>query len=344
MSTADPGTCGTVPAPQARRDGPWLVADVGGTNARFALVDGPDGEPARVRCLPTREHAGLAEAAAAYLRRHAPDVSPSAACLAVAGPVTDGTFHLTNAGWPRGTFEEVRARLGLPRLDVINDFEALALALPRLRDEDLVPIGGELPSARHTVAVVGPGTGLGVAGLVPTPAGWVQLPGEGGQVDLPAGTDREIEVVRLLRAEHGAATAELLLSGDGLTRLHRYLAMLDGDRPAALTAKEICERRDEPRCRETLHMFCALLGSLAGNVALTLGARGGVYLAGGILPRIADVLRDSPFRARFEAKPPVEDYVRGIPTALIVHPGPALIGAAMRIARSLPATESLEPA
>ncbi|MBB4774157.1 glucokinase [Actinomadura livida] len=323
---------------------PWLVADVGGTNARFALVDGPDGAPYRVRSLPTRDHAGLAEAAAAYLREHAGGVRPSAACLAVAGPVTGETFRLTNAGWPKGTPEEVRAHLGLPHLEVINDFEALALALPRLGPDDLVPIGEDRPSAGGTLAVVGPGTGLGVAGLVPTPSGWVPLPGEGGQVDIPAATDREIEVARLLRAERGSATAELLLSGDGLARIHRYLATLDGAPAGPLTAQRICERRDDPVCREALHMFCALLGSLAGNAALTLGARGGVYLGGGILPRIADVLRDSAFRARFEGKPPVEDYLRGVPTALIVHPGPALAGATMRIAQRPPDPDSLEPA
>ncbi|TMR06364.1 glucokinase [Actinomadura soli] len=325
-------------------EGPWLVGDIGGTNARFALVDGPDGVPSRVRSLPTRDHAGLAEAAAAYLARYAPDVGPSAACLAVAGPVTGGAYHLTNAGWT-GTSEAVRAHLGVPRLDVINDFEALALALPRLREDDLVPIGDvESAETGAPLAVVGPGTGLGVAGLVPTPSGWVPLPGEGGQVDVPAATGREIEVARLLRAERGTANAEYLLSGGGLVRIHRYLAEIDGEPAGTLTAEEITERRDDPRCDEALRMFCALLGSLAGNVALTLGARGGVYLGGGILPRIADVLRDSAFRARFEGKPPVEDYLRGIPTALIVHPGPALTGATTRLVQSLPDKEPLETA
>ncbi|MFA1545569.1 glucokinase [Actinomadura chokoriensis] len=312
----------------------WLVADVGGTNARFALVDGPDADPSDIESLPTCDYPGLAEAAAAYL--DAVGARPPAACLAVAGPVAGGAYHLTNAGWPRGTVEAVRARLGVPHLDIINDFEALALALPRLTERDLIVVGERAPTADATLAVVGPGTGLGVAGLVPTPSGWVPLPGEGGQVDLPAATDREIEVARLLRAEKGAATAEHLLSGAGLARIHRYLVMLDGARGDGLTAEQISEHRDDPRCGEALRMFCALLGAHAGNVALTLGARGGVYLGGGILPRIVDVLRDSAFRARFERKPPLEDYMRAIPTALIVHPGPALVGAAVRLAQTLP--------
>lgn len=324
--------------------GPWLVADVGGTNARFALVDGPDGTPAHVASLPTREHAGLADAAAAYLAGH-PGVRPSAACLAVAGPVGGGTFHLTNAGWPVDTPDAVRDRLGIPHLQILNDFEALALALPRLAPDDLIPIGATAPTGSGTLAVVGPGTGLGVAGLVPTPAGWLALPGEGGQVDVPAATEREVEVMRLLRAERGAATAELLLSGDGLARIHRFLALIDGVRiTAPLDPARICSRRDDPLCEEAVLMFCALLGSLAGNVALTLGARGGVYLGGGILPRIADVLRASTFRARFEWKPPVEDYLRTIPTALIVHPGPALVGATAHLAQTLRTPALLEHA
>ncbi|GGV07094.1 glucokinase [Actinomadura cremea] len=317
--------------------GPWLVGDIGGTNARFALVDGPSGAPRAVRALPTREHADLADAALAYLSRHAPGVRPSAACLAVAGPVTGGTFHLTNAGWPVGTPEDVRERLGVPHLEIVNDFAGLAMSLPRLAAGDLVPVGDRYPTADGPLAVVGPGTGLGVGGLVPAPGGgWVPLPGEGGQVDAPAGTDLEVEVVRLLRAERGAATAEYLLSGDGLARIHRYLAIIDGVPPEPAEPAWIVDHKDDARCARTLALFCEMLGSLAGNVALTIGATGGVYLGGGVLPRIADVLAASAFRARFEGKPPVETYLRAIPTALIVHTGPALVGAAMRLARTAP--------
>ncbi|WP_149264813.1 glucokinase [Actinomadura sp. K4S16] len=337
-SGAKRGVWGVVP-PQETQPGVWLVADVGGTNARFALVDGPDGVPSEVRSLPTRDHPGLAEAAAAYLDMVG--VRPAAACLAVAGPVTNGTFHLTNAGWPKGSPEAVRAHLGMAHLEVINDFEALALALPRLGEDDLVPVGAGTADTGAPLAVVGPGTGLGVAGLVPTPSGWVPLPGEGGQVDVPAATDRETAAARLLRAEKGSATAEFLLSGAGLARLRRYLAAIDGAPARDLTPRQISEDLDDPLNREAVEMFCALLGSLAGNVALTLGARGGVFLGGGILPRIVDVLQGSAFRARFEGKPPVEDYMRAIPTSLIVHPGPALVGAAVRLAQSLP---HLEPA
>ncbi|MFC4911922.1 glucokinase [Actinomadura gamaensis] len=319
---------------------PWLVADVGGTNARFALVDGPDGTPERVVALPTRDYSGLAEAAAAYLAEHAGGVRPGAACLAIAGPVVDGRIHLTNAGWATDTVERARAHLGIDRLTVINDFEALAWSLPGLRADDLIAVGGALPPADGPRAVLGPGTGMGVAGLVPVPdgagGGWVPVAGEGGHVDVPAGTDREIEIMRLLRAELGVANAEYLLSGSGLARLYRLLAMLNGVPAQPLDAAAIVARRDEPACAEALAVFCGLLGSFAGNVALTLGARGGVYLAGGILPRITGVLEASDFRRRFEDKPPVTDYLKAIPTALIVHPYPALVGATLRLAQERP--------
>ncbi|KAB2349570.1 glucokinase [Actinomadura rudentiformis] len=322
---------------------PWLVADVGGTNARFALVEEPGAAPSRIGTLASRDHAGLAEAAATYLAEHAEGTQPGAACLAVAGPVVGGRFRLTNADWEPDTAERVGAHLGLAHVEVLNDFEALALSLPHIGEADLRPVGGrDLPirDGSAPLSVLGPGTGLGMAGLIPTPGGWVPLPGEGGQVDVPAGTDREVEVMRLLRAEQGAANAEFLLSGDGLARLYRLLATVHGDRVEPLTAAEICVRRDK-LCVETIEMFCALLGAFAGNAALTLGARGGVYLGGGILPRIADVLESSDFRRRFEAKPRVEEYVRAIPTALIVHPNPALVGATARLAQTL-ATSPLE--
>ncbi|GLW64117.1 glucokinase [Actinomadura rubrobrunea] len=312
--------------------GPWLVGDVGGTNARFALVESPGAAPSRVRVLPTRDFTGLGEAAAAYLAEE--DVRPAAACLAVAGPVGGGRYHLTNAAWEPGTVGDVRERLGLPFVEVVNDFAALAASLPALGADDVRPVGGDAapaPDGTAPLAVLGPGTGLGVAGLVPASGRWLPAPGEGGHVDVPAATDEEIEVARLLRAERGAASAELLLSGDGLARLHRLLGTVRGTPPEPRTAAQIVADLDDPLCADAVGMFCALLGSFAGNAALTLGARGGVYLGGGILPRIADTLRASDFRARFEAKPPVEGYLRAIPTALIVHPYPALLGAAAHL-------------
>ncbi|SEG10407.1 glucokinase [Thermomonospora echinospora] len=318
----------TAPSPQR----PWLVADIGGTNARFGLVQAPGEPPGRVQVLALRDHAGLAEAAATYLARHAGDVRPTAACVAVAAPVgRDGVFRLTNAHWS-GSADGLRADLGLDHVELINDFEALALSLPTLGPADLRALGDALPAGGAPAAVLGPGTGLGVAGLVWAGDRPVAVPGEGGHVDLPAATDRELEILAMLRAELGTAGAEQLLSGEGMTRLYELVARLHGVPVEPLSAAQICARRTDPLCHETLETFCALLGSFAGNVALTFGARGGVYIGGGILPRIWDVLHRSDFRRRFESKPPMERYLRAIPTALIVAPTPALSGAAARLA------------
>ncbi|WP_018656759.1 glucokinase [Actinomadura flavalba] len=305
-----------------------LVADVGGTNARFGLVAEPGGSPEHVAALPTRAYPGLSEAAAAYLRQYVPDARIEAACLAIAGPVVNGRFRLNNAGWAADSAARVARALELPEVTVVNDFAALARSLPVLGPGDVRAIGPASPDARGVVAVVGPGTGLGTAGLAPIPGGHLPLPGEGGHADLPAATDEETAVLRRLRAEHGSVSAELVLCGAGLARLHGHLAALRGVPAEPLTAARICERQDDPLCAATLDMFCGLLGAFAGNVALTLGATGGVYLGGGILPRIADFLARSPFRTRFELKSPVSDYVAAIPTRLITHPCPALLGAA----------------
>jgi len=318
------GGSGSLPGPTPQA--PWLVADIGGTNARFGVVARPGRGPERVRVLAAREYPGLAEAALDYLD----GVRPVAACLAVAGPVTGGRFTMNNSPW-RGSTEQLRAALGVAHLELINDFEALALSIPQLTPDDLHPIGRAPDPPDAPVAVLGPGTGLGAALLVPTGRGWRPVPGEGGHVDLAPITDREAEVVRLLRAQHGSGSAELILSGAGMARLHRLLAMINGVPTESLSAADICARRDDSRCADTLTTFCAMLGSFAGNAALTMGARGGVYLGGGILPRIADVLDSGEFRRRFEAKPPVEDYLRAIPTSLIVAATPGLAGAAYRL-------------
>lgn len=310
----------------------WLVADVGGTSARFGLVERPGAAPSRVQVLACREHAGLSAAAATYLARYAGRPRPSAACVAVAGSTDGERFRLAEDGWT-GTATRLREDLRLDHLDLIDGLRALALSLPHLGPGDWRAIGDARPREGLPMAVLSPGTGLGVAGLVPGGGGWVPISTEGGHVDLSAATPQEAEVLRLLRDEHDMASAESLMCGDGLARLHGLLARLHGLPADHRTAAEICARRGDPLCAETLKMFCALLGSFAGNVALTLGARGGVYLGGEILPRIADVLRRSDLRRRFEAKPSAEGYLEAIATVLITAPNPGLTGAAAWLGR-----------
>lgn len=230
--------------------------------------------------------------------------------------------------------------LGIPRTVLLNDFEALAISLPHLAGDDLVPLGGPPPTARLTKAVLGPGTGLGVAGLVPVREGWQPVPGEGGHVAVPAVTDLEMEIVRALRADGlPYVDAEHLLSGTGLPRLHRGLALVRGVAPEARTAAQITSS-DEPLCAETVEVFLALLGGFAGGVALTLGARGGVYLGGGVLPRLVSRIPGSTFRARFETTAPaLTEYAAAIATVLITAEQPALTGAAAWLAQRNPNVE-----
>jgi glucokinase len=245
-------------------------------------------------------------------------------------------YQATNAGWS-GSVRD----LGIPHTVLLNDFEALAISLPHLAGDDLMSLGGPPPPSGMTKVVLGPGTGLGVGGLVPTGDGWTPLPGEGGHVSVPAVSDLEMEIVRALRADGlPYVDAEHLLSGPGLVRLHRGLALVRGVAPEAATASEIVASA-HPLCVETVDVFLAILGGFAGNVALTLGARGGVYLGGGVLPRISDRVRKSRFRARFETTAPaLSDYVAAIATSLIVAEQPALTGAAAWLAQT---SSTVEP-
>lgn len=313
--------------PSAER--PWLVADIGGTNARFGLVTRPGGRPESIAVLPGSEYDGLPGAISAYLTGHGRVADVSAACLAIAGPVNADRYRLTNAGWSGSATE-----LGIPHVELLNDFEALALSLPRLDPGDLTSLGGPAPATGMVKAVLGPGTGLGVAGLVPARGGWVPVPGEGGHVSAPVVTEEEIEVIRALRADGMSfVDAEHLLSGPGLVRLRHGLALAGGVSATPLPASEIVARVDDSLCARTVEVFCGLLGSFAANVAVTLGARGGVYLGGGIVPRIVKRIHESDFRRRFEANLVLSGYLSSIATTVIVAEQPALTGAAAWLAQ-----------
>ncbi len=308
---------------------PWLVADIGGTNARFGLVTKPGRPPEQVAVLAGADYPTLPGAVAAYLAGHAGGARPGAACLAVAGPIDGDRYRLTNSPWA-GSVRD----LGVPFAALLNDFEALAVSLPHLEGDELVSLGGPPPGDEGVKAVLGPGTGLGVGGLVPSGQGWVPVPGEGGHVTVPVSGERELEIVRALRAEGlEQVVAEHVLSGPGLVRLHRALARVNGVTAPELTSSDIVARLDDSLCAETVEVFCAMLGSFAANVALTLGARGGVYLGGGVLPRIVERVRTSEFRTRFVTNPDMSSYLEGIATGLIVAPQPALTGAAAWLAQ-----------
>jgi glucokinase len=313
---------------------PWLVADVGGTNARFGWVEDPGRGVERVRQLPVAGLAGPAEAVQAYLAQLPAGRPPRHAAIAVATAVQGDEIELTNSHW-RFSRAALQTALGLESLQVLNDFEALALSLPRLKPAQLRP-HGELPAASGTLAVIGPGTGLGVGGVTQTRQGWVALPGEGGHATLAPADDHESALLQYARSCHAHVSAERLLSGIGLPLLHEAVAAVAGAAVEVLPAEQVVERglAGDPFCSQTLDSFCALLGGFAGNVALTLGARGGVYIGGGIVPRLGDRFFKSRFRARFEAKGRFHDYLAAIPTALIIDTHAALAGAALAIEQS----------
>lgn len=311
---------------------PRLLADVGGTNARFAWQAAAGAPITDVRVLPCAQYPTLQAAMHAYLDGLGQG-RPQAAAIAIANPITGDEVRMTNHHW---VFSQaaVRAEFGLQTLQLLNDFTALALALPVLPAVDLRQVGGGPAQPDAAIALLGAGTGLGVSGLLPDRrGGWLPIEGEGGHVTLPAVSPRERLVMDGLVRRYGRASAERLLCGQGLVDACAILCEADGVPGSALsTAAEVTEAAladRSPQAVEALTHFCALLGSVAGNLALTLGARGGVYIGGGIVPRLGDWFERSPFRARFEAKGRFAAYLQAIPVWVITSAqSPALAGAA----------------
>ena len=282
-----------------------LLADIGGTNARFAVLSGTELGP--VTHIPAAGHALFADALAAYLDRTPGRIE--SAVLAVAGVVAGDRCALTS-------------------VRLINDFEAIAWGLPHFSGEDVHRIGGGDPVVDAPIAVLGAGTGLGVAAYLPQGGGLV-LTSEGGHVTLAGGSPREDAVIAHLRQRFGHVSAERALSGPGLENLYQAIAALDGVTVPARGAAEISNAAFTGECpvsRAALDMFCAMLGDVAGNLALTFGARGGVYIAGGIVPRLSEGFVRSVFRARFESKGRMRAYVEPIPVCVVMHRDPAFVG------------------
>ncbi|MBI1196860.1 MAG: glucokinase [Phenylobacterium sp.] len=306
-----------------------LVGDVGGTNARLALVD-EEGRIRNPRSFPCREYASLADILAEYLETTAGKRRPPRAVIAVAGPVVEGEIEFTNLDW-RVSEVDLVAQFEFEAVALINDFAAQALACPRLEGQDVRVLGPELAGAHNMPLIaLGAGTGFGVAGLARSDRGDIAIATEGGHAAFAPTDEVELEICRRLQARHGRVSIERLLSGPGLYDLYAVLADLEGQAPAladeaAVTTEGLV---GDPLAAATLDRFCRILGAVAGDLALTFGARGGVYVSGGIAPRIAERLAGSAFRARFEDKGRLSDYVRDIPTFLVLHPYPAIVGAA----------------
>lgn len=302
-----------------------LVADIGGTHSRFALAGGND--ITSIKVFDNADYRGLQDVIEAYLQELDLPARPTTAAIAVACPVDGDELTLTNLGWTV-SIEALRRRFGFDVLHVLNDFAAAALAIPTLGPEDVLTVGGGTAMAGQPVALIGPGTGLGVAALVPCGKDWVPVAGEGGHVTLPAATDEEERIIATLRHRLGHVSAERLLSGPGLALLYGCLARTTDPAltPEAIT--RLAVSRQDPDAVRTMDHFLAMLGTVTGNLALTLGARGGVYLGGGILPDLAAQLQASSFRERFVDKGRYRGYLQSIPTILVTKENPALMGLA----------------
>ena len=320
------------PSATTTDSGARLLADVGGTNARFAWQEGPGAALLDTQLLHVSDFPRIQDAIHHYLsgRGHH---TPESMAIAIANPITGDWVHMTNAHW---SFSQaaVKAEFGVHTFRLLNDFTALALALPDLPANQLRQVGGISPAPRAPIALIGAGTGLGVSGSIPVgDAGWVPLSGEGGHVTLPAITARERLVMDGLAQRYGHASAERLVCGHGLFDTFGLLCHADGVASGAIHdaagVTEAALKTHHPQAVEALTMFCAVLGTVAGNLALSLGAHGGVYVGGGIVPRLGAWFDSSPFRERFEAKGRFKQYLAGIPVWVITsEQSPALLGAA----------------
>ena len=319
-----------------------LIGDIGATNARFAILK--NGQPTSIQVLPVASHASLGDAIEAYFRGlDAKETRPKLGAVAVAGPVTGDYLAFTNHPWSF-SISGLTQELKFDRLEVINDFVAVALAVPRIGPDVRRQVGAGSPIPGAPVGIIGPGSGLGVSIVVPVDVGegnirWVPLAGEGGHVTLPPVTDREAAIVAWLhRTGRAHVSAETLICGRGLTTLYAGLAALDGVAHSTLDPADVSNRAisgEDPIAVEATEIFCALLGTVAGNLALTAGARGGIYIAGGIVPKMGQLFDHSQFRPRFVAKGRMRTFLEPIPTYVVTEPFPAFLGLAELVESSL---------
>jgi glucokinase len=318
------------PTRAAYSDGPRLLADIGATHARFALEIAP-GVLRNVAVLLCDDYPGIVPLLNAYLAQtqaQSGGARITHAAFALANPISGDFIRMTNRDWQFST-EEVRRTLGLTTLLIVNDFTALAMALPGFKPEDLLQIGGGKPASNAVAGVLGPGTGLGVSGVIPTVDGFVTLGSEGGHVNFAPADEREFAILQYAWREWQHVSNERLISGPGMEIIYRALALRNGveapPRDAAAIMTAALEQKDA-LCLEVLECFAGMLGGAAANLAVTLGAFGGIFIGGGIVPRMAEWFKTSPFRTRFEAKGRFSSYLAQIPTYVIMMPTPALYG------------------
>jgi glucokinase len=324
-----------VPGAGQHADGPRLLADIGGTNARFALETGP-GEIGQVQVYPCADYPGVAEVIKKYLKDTRIGRVNHAA-IAIANPVDGDQVSMTNHDWTF-SIESTRRALGFDTLLVVNDFTALAMALPGLTDSQRVQVGGGARRPNSVIGLLGPGTGLGVSGLIPADDRWIALGSEGGHATFAPADEREDLVLQYARKKWSHVSFERVCAGPGIEVIYRALAARDKKRVAAgFDTSEVVKRAldGDPLAAESVDVFCGILGTFAGNIAVTLGALGGIYIGGGVVPRLGEFFARSSFRKRFEAKGRFETYLQNVPTYVITAEYPAFLGVSAILAEQL---------
>lgn len=306
---------------------PVLIGDIGGTNARFAVVPDATSPAIQFPIVQTKNFTSIDDAIRASIH-DATDIRPKSMILAVAGPVNSDEIPLTNCPWvikPKGLIRG----LGFEEVVVLNDFEAQALAVIALGEEHMEKIGGGVPKPDAARVVLGPGTGLGVAGLIHSRGRWIPVPGEGGHMDIGPRTARDYEIFPHVEQLDGRISGEQMLSGRGLVNVYRAVAAADGIEPKYSIPAEITPaalEKTDPVAVEALNLFVTCLGRTAGDLAMVFMAKGGVFLTGGIAQKIVPALQTGSFREAFEDKAPHRDWLSKIPAYVITHPLAALEG------------------
>jgi glucokinase len=315
-----------------------LLADIGGTNARFALLR--DGEIGPVEHVKVADYPTVIDAVTAFLLRLGVARPPGAAIFGIAGLITNNRVTLTNSVWTIDA-AQLREVVGFETVRLLNDFEAMAWSLPALAASDLFALGEQRPALDAPMLVVGPGTGFGASCFIRQGATSYAVVTEAGHATLPATSERQQRVIEQMRRRFDHVSIERALSGSGLENLYEALAAADGIGVPSRDAASITKTALDGSCsasRAALDMFCCLLGAVCGNLALTFGARGGVYIAGGIVPRFVDHLARSGFRKSFESKGRFESYLREIPINVIVKPDASFVGLKAFFDRNVAAT------
>jgi glucokinase len=312
-----------------------VVADIGGTNIRLAVCCNETGQTSQLRTFACAEFLTLDAALFQYFSTLSEPVT--SLCLGIACPVEDDLVSMTNLSW-KFSQKALKEKLKLEHLFVINDYTAISLAVPFLSDNDKIKVGQGEPKKQGVTAVFGPGTGLGVSHIIHVGNKWISLDGEGGHVSFASNSSEQADILLLLQEQFGHVSAERLLSGQGLVNIYHALCRLEGKQVELHEPKQVTESALDESCElanRSLHMFCQIMGGFAGNLALNLACSGGVYIAGGIVPRFVEFFEKSEFREFFEQKGRFQSYLNTVPTYIITHDNPGLLGATVHLRQEL---------